>query len=456
MRKVYIILFILCLPVYIYGQVYTGSGGIGDLTGEDSSVMIGSPSGAQPIHDNLTQLSNGIDNKFTSAKMVDVAPTDPAPWVSIVAMGINWNPYNLATATITGTGNISFVDGGAGVPDTITDSGNGFVTAGFQAGMLIQVSDVTSNIGYYQAITVDAGTITVSNVVTGISDGALVTESGTNATIDGGFPQEVLFDGSNWIVLGDNMGNRYSQYYLISSKSGDITVDGRFVGFAESRTAGESLVPGNAVYLANDGKCYKADNDSTTAIANKAIGFAINTAADTETLIVAYRGTMRLDSWNWTVNEGSPIYLSATAGAGTETRPTSAVSTVQQIATIIDADTLSIGIQPLDFSITRTGTDEDGRTLTCLEATNTWWDGDGTFVGPLASTCPTQDFTLSASSAADLTYDPNAADDTIVDGVANADGENWSSPNAIADMIKCSIHDTDTVRCMTNGGWTAE
>jgi len=213
-------------------------------------------------------------------------------------------------------------------------------------------------------------------------------------------------------------------------------------------------VPGNAVYLANDGKCYKADNDSTTAIANKAIGFAINTAADTETLIVGYRGTMRLDSWNWTVNEGSPIYLSATAGAGTETRPTSIISTVQQVATIIDADTLSIGILPLDFSADRVLLITENRVLTCLEATNTrifTATDDLDITLPAVATCPTLKTAVKTRGNIDFDLDVNAADRAIADGTALSDGDKMISDTGTGEIIECIYESADGVDCSTSG-----
>ena len=56
------------------------------------------------------------------------------------------------------TDTIAFVDSN---PDTITDSGDGFVTAGFMAGDVITITGSTSNNGTYTIATVVAGTITL-------------------------------------------------------------------------------------------------------------------------------------------------------------------------------------------------------------------------------------------------------------------------------------------------------
>ena len=72
---------------------------------------------------------------------------------------------------------ISFVDSGEGVADTITDSANGFVTAGFVAGMPIYTTS-TNNPGPFRIATVAAGTITL------VSTDSLVSEAaGTEWTI---------------------------------------------------------------------------------------------------------------------------------------------------------------------------------------------------------------------------------------------------------------------------------
>ncbi len=62
-----------------------------------------------------------------------------------------------AQASITGTG-IALVDSD---PDTITDTGDGFITAGFEAGHKITISGSTADDGDYTIATVAAGTITL-------------------------------------------------------------------------------------------------------------------------------------------------------------------------------------------------------------------------------------------------------------------------------------------------------
>lgn len=90
------------------------------------------------------------------------------------------NPYVTQNDTTNGAtitaATIAFVDSD---PDTITDSGSGFVTAEFQAGQSITVSGSASNDGTYTIASVVAGTITLESgdSLTAESAGATVTIS---------------------------------------------------------------------------------------------------------------------------------------------------------------------------------------------------------------------------------------------------------------------------------------
>lgn len=85
------------------------------------------------------------------------------------------------TAHRAGGTTLAFVRGSSSA-DTITDSGSGFVTAGFQAGDTIIVEGSTGNNGQYKIKTVAAGVLTLDN-----SGGALTSASGTaTTTIHGG------------------------------------------------------------------------------------------------------------------------------------------------------------------------------------------------------------------------------------------------------------------------------
>jgi len=77
-------------------------------------------------------------------------------------------------ATITGT-TIAFVDSN---PDTITDSGNGFVTSGFKRGQSVIVTGSSSNNATFTIVSVVAGTITLD-----AADSLTVEAAGATVTI---------------------------------------------------------------------------------------------------------------------------------------------------------------------------------------------------------------------------------------------------------------------------------
>lgn len=105
-------------------------------------------------------------------------------------------------ASITGTG-IAAVDGG-GSADTFTDTGNGFVTAGFSVGDAIIVIGFTgANAGSHGPFTLTAvtdGTLTVPTGSIIASDAA--TESVTIVAVTGGSLKDVFKDGVLKIYSG--------------------------------------------------------------------------------------------------------------------------------------------------------------------------------------------------------------------------------------------------------------
>ncbi|UJX40387.1 hypothetical protein K9F62_17040 [Desulfovibrio sp. JY] len=73
---------------------------------------------------------------------------------------------------------IAFVAAG----NTITDTGNGFVTAGFAAGQTLIVEGSTSNNGQFLITAVEAGTLTLDSAVKAVVD----EEAGDEVTLHGG------------------------------------------------------------------------------------------------------------------------------------------------------------------------------------------------------------------------------------------------------------------------------
>lgn len=117
--------------------------------------------------------------------------------------------------------------------------------------------------------------------------------------------------------------------------SGDIT----------NMTYGESLVPGDLVYMKSDGSAWKADADSITTA--PVIGMAMETGSS-GSRIVLLRGFYRDDSrYNFTIGGSSgTVYLSTTAGVETQTQPSGVDDVIQVIGVAIHADRIYFNPSP--------------------------------------------------------------------------------------------------------------
>ena len=92
----------------------------------------------------------------------DIASGLRIEWTALISPFVA-EALETTTAKISGT-TIAFVDGGGG-SDTITDSGNGFVTAGFEATDKIRIIGSASNDGDYQLTGAVAGTLTMATAL---------------------------------------------------------------------------------------------------------------------------------------------------------------------------------------------------------------------------------------------------------------------------------------------------
>ena len=134
---------------------------------DSNGNKVQTPDGNPIIHyHRIVKRATGIEYllAFTRAHIYHWNP-------STKAFNTKWTNHNINAITI------AFNDNGAS-PDTITDSGNGFLTAGFVVGDKITVSGSTSNDGDYTIAEIVAGTITL------VSTDELTTEvAGDSVTI---------------------------------------------------------------------------------------------------------------------------------------------------------------------------------------------------------------------------------------------------------------------------------
>ena len=114
------------------------------------------------------------------------------------------------------------------------------------------------------------------------------------------------------------------------------TSDHEGCGLIVPMTYGESLVPGNIVYLKSDGKVWKAD--ANAAGAYPAIGIALETLGANASGKVLLFGLFLDASFAWTV--GGTVYLSTTAGAMTQTAPSATDEVIQVLGVAVSATLL--------------------------------------------------------------------------------------------------------------------
>jgi len=127
----------------------------------------------------------------------------------------------LDTGSITAA-TIGFVTKPVGGNATITDSGNGFVTAGFTAGMIIRVSGSTSNNGTFHIIDVDAGVLTLD------AQHNLTTEA-AGATIN--VYENIKVDAIRLNAPTSNTGVLYIGPVGVSSINGDELASGSTIAY---------------------------------------------------------------------------------------------------------------------------------------------------------------------------------------------------------------------------------
>ena len=114
--------------------------------------------------------------KLSHAETGGNIATSIASFNDLVYIGYGTSARYILGRDVTGISNQTTIAYNDANPDTITDSGNGFVNAGFVAGDVISVTGSTSNDGGYTISTVVAGTITL------VTGDALTTEAAGDTT----------------------------------------------------------------------------------------------------------------------------------------------------------------------------------------------------------------------------------------------------------------------------------
>ena len=162
-----------------------------------------------------------------------------------------------------------------------------------------------------------------------------VTITPTTSTING-IATLVLLAGQSAVIYSN--GTNYLASMSVSSKSilnAALNVDDTYTGTAiTGLNAGATIAQWEPVYIGGSSTWLLADaNGSGTYPAR---GLATAAYVDTNPAVILTQGTVRNDAWNWTI--GGTIYLSGTAGALTQTAPSTSGDKVQAVGYALTAD----------------------------------------------------------------------------------------------------------------------
>lgn len=162
-----------------------------------------------------------------------------------------------------------------------------------------------------------------------------VTITPTTSTING-IATLVLLAGQSAVIYSN--GTNYFASMSVSAKSilnAALNVDDTYSGTAiTGLNAGATIAQWEPVYIGGSSTWLLADaNGSGTYPAR---GLATAAYVDTNPAVILTQGTVRNDAWNWTI--GGTIYLSGTAGALTQTAPSTSGDKVQAVGYALTAD----------------------------------------------------------------------------------------------------------------------
>lgn len=216
-----------------------------------------------------TLMVSGVVYTYTGTSGSTFTGVTPNPSALVANVGVTQTVNtDLLDEHIYSATTIAFV---ASTPATITDSANGFSTAGFTAGQKISVTGTDDNYGTWTIATVAPGTITL---VTG--EVLIAGSAGPKITIQAGSPKgNILLTAQRKLFLSGVLNNPSKVYY---SESGEVTCFGITGGLGSGGSF--DLIEGGGPVTCMEAKgkntivihkkdtiiAYTRDNDGTNTI----------------------------------------------------------------------------------------------------------------------------------------------------------------------------------------------
>lgn len=228
-----------------------------------------------------------------------------------------------ALAVNVGSAGAPVINGGAlGTPSSGVATNLTGTASGLTAGTVTTNANLT-------------GPVTSTGNATAIADAALsiAKTSGLQTALDAKAPlASPTFTGTVTHAASTITGNQN----IAALPASDHTANGPTTSIFN---LGATVALMETVYLGSGGKWLLTDA-SATGTADKMLGICLDGGADTDTTTIALAGSfVRDDTWNWTTIGGA-IYLSETAGALTQTAPTTTDAVVRVVGYATSADTL--------------------------------------------------------------------------------------------------------------------
>jgi len=266
-----------------------------------------------------------------------------------------------SAAKAAGAGGAGAISAGAGGDDggaNAADGGGFVITAG--AGGSASVADVQAGGGGDLTVAAGAGGAGGAAAAVGGDGGDLILNAGAGGATGGagaGVHGLLQIGAANTDSI--EIGNATDNPDVDFIGTGTVAMDGpleapmkdmsileapddeAFRGITMSVTAGENVSAGDALYLKNDGKWWKADADVAAGPLVPSAALATADALADADLVVLVYGTMRQDA-NWALaTKGGVVYLGVTPGTLTQTAPANPGDAKQRLGIVTDlADTV--------------------------------------------------------------------------------------------------------------------
>lgn len=289
------------------------------------------------IATNYVNLSNGSAFDTTTRTTLSFYIRSKAAWPSAKSIQIQWNLAGVAKGTpvTIKTGAYGFNSGTTGAYQLVVIPLSAFGVAGISVDALrFTVTGGSSAIGFY------IDDVAMQGGVTQVTPTASMAWRGAySASVQYLLNDVVSYLGQIAIATGPVLGTAPggTGWTLLSIGTTVLTAapsNQSYSGETISMTYGESIVPGDILYLKSDGAVWKADANAATLY--PAIGLALETASSGSHLVLL-RGIYRDDS-RYAFTVGGVVYLSTTAGGETQTAPAATDDVTQVLGVATHAD----------------------------------------------------------------------------------------------------------------------